>query len=181
VFACQSIPGQELFQYVGADSEYPKITSDDVNNYLRETAGEDFTAKDFRTWVGTSQATLVLEAVGPGETQSTSKKNIVAAIKETAAKLRNRPATCKKYYVHPAILDAYQNGTLFQVLAKAKPEERAFGLKREEVAVMRLLAAYNPNPLGEATTDENLPEALKKSVEQIRSVAQIEVIASSAA
>jgi DNA topoisomerase IB len=105
----------------------------------------------------------------------------VAAIKETAAKLGNRPATRKKYYVHPAILDAYQHGTLFDVLAEAKPEETRFGLKREEVAIMRLLAAYNPNPLGQATTDEKLPEALKKSVEQIQSVAQIEVIASNAA
>jgi DNA topoisomerase-1 len=181
VFACQSIPGQELFQYVDADGEYHKITSGDVNEYLREITGEDFTAKDFRTWVGTTQATLVLEGMGPGETQNASKKNIVAAIKETAAKLGNRPATCKKYYVHPAILDSYQNGTLFTVLAEAKPEESRYGLKREEIAVMRLLAAYNPNPLGEATTDEQLPEALKKSVEQIQTVAEIEVVASSAA
>jgi DNA topoisomerase I len=181
VFACQCIPGQELFQYIEADGEYHKISSGDVNDYLREITGEDFTAKDFRTWVGTTQAAQVLQAMGPGETQNASKKNIVAAIKETAAKLGNRPATCKKYYVHPAILDAYQNGTLFSVLAESKPEDTRFGLKREEVAIMRLLAAYNPNPLGEATTDEKLPEALKKSVEQIQSVAQIEVVASSAA
>jgi DNA topoisomerase-1 len=181
VFACQSIPGQELFQYIDADGEYHKISSGDVNDYLREVTGEDFSAKDFRTWVGTTQATLVLEAMGPGETQSASKKNIVAAIKETAAKLGNRPATCKKYYVHPAILDAYQNGTLFSVLAEAKAEEARYGLKREEVAIMRLLAAYNPNPLGEATTDEQLPDALKKSVAQIQSVAQIEVVAPNAA
>jgi DNA topoisomerase-1 len=181
VFACQSIPGQELFQCIDAGGEYRKISSGDVNDYLREITGEDFTAKDFRTWVGTTQAALVLEAMGPGETQNASKKNIVAAIKETAAKLGNRPATCKKYYVHPAILDAYQNGTLFDVLAEAKPEQTRFGPKREEVAIMRLLAAYNPNPLGEATTDEKLPDALKKNVEQVQSVAQIEVVASNAA
>jgi DNA topoisomerase-1 len=181
VFACQCIPGQELFQYIDADGEHRKISSGDVNDYLREITGEDFTAKDFRTWVGTTQAALVLEAIGRGETQNASKKNTVAAIKETAAKLGNRPATCKKYYVHPAILDAYQNGTLFDVLAEAKAEETRFGLKREEVAIMRLLAAYNPNPLGEATTDEKLPDALKKSVEQIQNVAQIEVVASNAA
>jgi DNA topoisomerase-1 len=175
VFACQSIPGQELFQYVDSDGASHKISSGDVNDYLREITAEDFTAKDFRTWVGTTQAVLVLEAMGAGETQNGSKKNIVAAVKETAAKLGNRPATCKKYYVHPAILDAYQNGTLFSALAAAQAEESRYGLKREEVAIMLLLAAYNPNPLGDATTDEQLPEMLKKSV------AQIEVVASNAA
>jgi DNA topoisomerase-1 len=176
VYDCQCIPGQELFQYIGDDGENHKITSGDVNDYLREITGQDFTAKDFRTWVGTTQATLVLEAMGPGETQSDSKKNIVAAIKETAAKLGNRPATCKKYYVHPAVLDAYQNGTLFQVLADAKSEPDPFGLKREEVAVMRILASYETNPLGKGTADEKLPEVLKKSVAQLAKVAQIEVV-----
>jgi DNA topoisomerase-1 len=150
VYACQAIPGQDLFQYVGEDGEYHKITSGDVNDYLREITGEDFTAKDFRTWVGTTQAALALEAMDTAENQTASKKNIVAAVKETAAKLGNRPATCKKYYVHPAILDAYQDGTLFRIMAEAKTEATAFALKREEAAVMSLLAGHNPNPLGVA-------------------------------
>jgi len=176
VYDCQCIPGQELFQFYGEDGDQHKITSGDVNEYLREITGEDFTAKDFRTWVGTTQSALVLEAMGPGENQSASKKNIVAAIKDTADRLGNRPATCKKYYVHPAVLEAYESGTLFSVMKESKAEEGAYNLEREEVAVMRLLAAHNVNPLGKATSDDKLPEALKNSVDLVKNVAQIEVV-----
>ena len=177
VYDCQCIPGQELFQYYGEDGDRHKITSGEVNDYLREITGADFTAKDFRTWVGTTQAALALEAIGPGENQTASKRNIVAAIKETSARLGNRPATCKKYYVHPAVLEAYQDGTLFEVMREAKAEEGRFGMKREEAAVMRILAAHGQvNPLGKATTDEQLSGALRQSVERVRSVTEIEVI-----
>ena len=104
---CRDIPGWELFQYFDEAGEQCRITSTDVNNYIRDIAGEDFTAKDFRTWGGTGWAALVFEELGPAETATDAKKRIVEAIKMVSSKLGNRPATCKKYYVHPALLEAY--------------------------------------------------------------------------
>src|SRR5690606_3157375 len=100
---CRDIPGYELFQYYGEDGNVCDVTSSDVNDYIREITGEDFTAKDFRTWGGTGSAGLVLEELGRVETQTDAKKAVVEAIKQVSQRLGNRPATCRKYYVHPAI------------------------------------------------------------------------------
>ena len=139
VHECQCIPGEELFHYVDDAGEICRIHSEDVNDYLREITGEDFTAKDFRTWIGTGQAALALEEIGPCASQSAGKKNVVAAVKAVAAKLGNRPATCRKYYVHPAILDAYVEGTLFEALKKEPASPSAKGLRREEMAVLAIV------------------------------------------
>lgn len=110
---CQDLPGQELFGYVdGASGETKDIASDDVNQYLHEIAGQEFTAKDFRTWSGTVLCALSLLAMDECDTATTAKKNIVEAIKEVSAQLGNTPAVCRKSYIHPAILDCYSNGTL---------------------------------------------------------------------
>jgi DNA topoisomerase-1 len=138
---CQDIPGYELFQYIDEDGNPCDIDSGDVNAYLREITGEDFTAKDFRTWAGTGLAAQALAAIGPGQTQTESKKNIVSAIKSVAQRLGNRPATCKAYYVHPAILDAYQDGTLIDAMKRA-PARVADGLNPEEISVMALVEVY---------------------------------------
>lgn len=135
---CQCIPGQELFTYLDDEGNVCPVHSEDVNDYLREITGDDFTAKDFRTWNGTAQAALELEALGIWETAAQAKKNIVAAIKAVAERLGNRPATCRKYYVHPAVLEAYAEGTL----AAALEIEASGSLRREEMAVMRLVASY---------------------------------------
>ena len=139
VHECQSIPGKELFHYVDDGGEICRIHSEDVNDYLREISGDDFTAKDFRTWIGTGQAALALEAIGPCESQTLVKKNVVSAIKAVAAKLGNRPATCRKYYVHPAILDAYSEGTLFEALRRSADSASAYGLRREEIGVLAIV------------------------------------------
>jgi DNA topoisomerase I len=173
---CQCIPGQELFQFVGEDGQPYKVTSEDVNDYLREVAGEDFTAKDFRTWNGTREGTKILEALGPGDSETAAKKNIVEAVKQTAERLGNRPATCKKYYIHPAILEAYVDGSLFEVLRTAEPQGGPFGLAREEVAMMQLLAMHKPEPLKRIEQERDLTPALRKSVEQVVNVADIEVV-----
>jgi DNA topoisomerase-1 len=110
-----------------------------VNSYVREITGEDFTAKDFRTWGGTGLAALMLEELGDCDNESTAKKNIVAAIKAVAAKLGNRPATCRKYYVHPAIIDAYMQGSLLEHLRKLK------GRRRAELCIIKLVKAYLAN------------------------------------
>ncbi|MES1257680.1 MAG: DNA topoisomerase IB, partial [Acidobacteriota bacterium] len=112
VRACRDLPGYELFQYVDEFSETHSIDSSDVNAYLHETSGRDFTAKDFRTWAGTVQTALALAEAGGFSSETEAKRNIVAAIQRTASHLGNRPATCRNYYVHPAILDAYLDGSL---------------------------------------------------------------------
>jgi DNA topoisomerase I len=175
VAECQEIPGHELFQYLDETGEASKVTSDDVNQYLREITDEDFTAKDFRTWNGSRETTLALEALGPAESESAAKKNIVEAVKQTAKRLGNRPATCRKYYVHPAVLDGYMDGALFEVLREAKAQDDPNGLSREEVALMQLLALYVPKASRKATKDEDLPQMLKRSVAQV-SVMEIQVV-----
>ena len=132
---CRDLPGYELFQYVDDAGNVCDITSSDVNEYIREITGEDFTAKDFRTWGGTGWAALILEQLGRCETETDIKKRVVEAIKEVASRLGNRPATCRKYYVHPAILDAYSDGSLFDALKAAR------GDKREDAAVMAIVSA----------------------------------------
>lgn len=138
---CQEIPGQDLFQYVDEDGSYQTIGSADVNEYLREMTGEDFTAKDFRTWAGTVLAASHLMQVGSFTSQTAAKKNITQAIKAVAAHLGNRPATCRKYYVHPAILDCYLNETLHQIMEVHLQTnvQEMHGLRPEELAVVAVL------------------------------------------
>jgi DNA topoisomerase I len=162
---CRCIPGQELFRYLTEDGEPSKIGSEDVNDYLREIAGDDFTAKDFRTWSGTREALLALEALGPAESPGAARKNVAEAVKATAERLGNRPATCRKYYIHPAIIDAYTDGSLFDVLGGVQAQENPSGLRREEIAVMRLVARHTSAPVTKAGP-EDLTCALRKSLNQ---------------
>ncbi len=95
------------------------MTSADVNDYLREIAGQDFTAKDFRTWGGTVLALFALLRMGAADTVTESKKNVVEAVKQVAQALGNRPATCRKFYIHPAVLDAYAESKLGEAAERA--------------------------------------------------------------
>jgi DNA topoisomerase I len=110
VRACQELPGQELFQYVDENGEVQRVTSSDVNAYLREITGSDITAKDFRTWAGTVLAAVALHELERAGTQAAQKKNIKSAIERVAAKLGNTPTICRKCYVHPDVLQAYIEG-----------------------------------------------------------------------
>ena len=103
----QDLPGQDLFQYVDHDGKVRDITSQDVNEYLREITGEDFSAKDFRTWAGTVLTAIALNAQEEFETPKQAKSNINTAIKAVAKILGNTPAICRKCYVHPAVLENY--------------------------------------------------------------------------
>ena len=141
---CQEIPGHELFHYLDKQGEVCKINSEDVNEYLREITGQDFTAKDFRTWVGTGQTALELEQIGPAESETQAKKNIVAAIKAVASKLGNKPSTCRNFYVHPAIVESYMSGTLFETMKEAPDGSSQCGLRREELCVLELVSATAP-------------------------------------
>lgn len=141
----RELPGQELFQYVGDDGQRHSIGSADVNDYLRELSGEDYTAKDFRTWAGTMLAAVTLQAAGQAESETQAKKNIVQAIETVSKKLGNTPAICRKCYVHPGVLDAYVDGTLHEITCQARACKAdkniapAHALTQDEIAVLVLL------------------------------------------
>jgi DNA topoisomerase-1 len=157
---CRDIPGWELFQYFDEAGEPCRITSTDVNAYIREITGEDFTAKDFRTWGGTGWAVLILEEIGRAGNEADAKKNTVEAIKSVAAKLGNRPATCKKYYVHPAILEAYADGALFDALKSCS------GARREEACVIRVVSDYVAKMEQQKDLAGNLRKSLRRGARQ---------------
>ena len=138
----RDIPGQELFQYIDAAGEHRTIGSADVNTYLREITGQDFTAKDFRTWAGTLLAAMALQEFEKFDTQTQAKKNVVQAIESVAKRLGNTPSVCRKCYVHPAVIEMYIDGTLGEAMAqKAATElsESLAALPPEEAAVMAVL------------------------------------------
>ena len=142
VARCQELPGQELFQYVDDEGTVQDIDSADVNEYLREIAGEEFTAKDFRTWAGTMLAAMALQEFETFDSQTQAKKNVVSAIERVAERLGNTPSVCRKCYVHPVILDAYLDGSMIDALqrrARQEMEESLADLRPEEAAVMALL------------------------------------------
>jgi DNA topoisomerase-1 len=112
----RELPGQELFQYVDDDGQRHCIDSGDVNAYLREAAGEDFSAKDFRTWAGTVLATLALQAFERVDSQAQAKQNVVRAIENVARRLGNTPSICRKCYVHPAVIESYLDGSFAERL-----------------------------------------------------------------
>jgi DNA topoisomerase I len=141
---CQDLPGQELFQYQSDTGEPVNVDSADVNEYLKEITQEDFTAKDFRTWHGTGHMAEQLAALGPAKSETETKRNIVQAVKETAKHLGNRPAACRKYYIHPAVFESYTEQTIFSVIQNLPDRQpaRAYELRPLELGVLRLVKSY---------------------------------------
>src|SRR5256714_11797192 len=133
------IPGQELFQILDESGEAKPIDSADVNAYLRDISGEDFTAKDFRTWAGTVLAAKALAEVAKFTSNTEAKRNVVKAIESVAKKLGNTKAVCRKCYIHPAILDAYMAGGLKPV--KEQDDVDPYKLSPEERSLLALLSA----------------------------------------
>ena len=138
---CQDLPGQDLFQYVDEDGEVQDVTSQDVNEYLREIAGEDFTAKDFRTWGGTVLAAIALSRQEAFQTKRQAKSNIKTAICAVAELLGNTPAVCRKCYVHPMIVEAYLNRTRIAGLNGSAKTLKQPDLRTAERAVLKFLRA----------------------------------------
>ncbi len=137
------LPGQEVFQYISEDGTLHSIDSADVNAYLHEIAGDEFTAKDFRTWAGTVLASLALQEFEAFGSATQAKKNVTAAIKAVSQRLGNTPAVCRKAYIHPAVFETYLDGTMLEALKQETEQELAdslHSLKPEEAAVMALLA-----------------------------------------
>ena len=141
---CQDLPGQELFQYIDPEGRRITIASDDVNAYLREIAVSDVTAKDFRTWGGTMLAGTELRSMGPTLTKRDATGNINAALDAVAQRLGNTRAVCRKYYVHPALLDAYLEGRTAAASKKAvkrgaRGKQPVAALRLDEVAILQFL------------------------------------------
>jgi len=140
----QELPGQELFQYVDEEGITRDVGSGDVNDYLRQITGQDFTAKDFRTWAGTVLAARTLAELEEAESQTALKQNVVRAIEQVAGHLGNTRAVCRKSYVHPAVIDAYLDGSLLHTLrqrVEVAAEEHLAELTPEEAAVLHFLRA----------------------------------------
>jgi DNA topoisomerase-1 len=139
---CAEIPGHELFKYLDADGEPRTIDSGDVNAYIRQITGEDFTAKDFRTWAGTVLAALALSEFRRYDSTAEAKRNVVAAIEKVAGQLGNTPAICRKCYVHPEIFDAYMSGELINMIKGRiadKFKKQYAKLSADEVMVLAFL------------------------------------------
>jgi len=139
VKALRDLPGYELFRYVDEDGRRQTIDSADVNDYLREVSGQDFTAKDFRTWAGTVLAAKALAEMATFSSTTEAKKNIVKAIESVAKRLGNTKAVCRKCYIHPAILDAYMDGATIQTL-----KTRAAKLSRTRATLSGERASSSP-------------------------------------
>jgi DNA topoisomerase-1 len=112
-----------------------------VNRYLREAAGRDVTAKDFRTWHGTVCAAQELNVCGPASSKTQAKRNVVAATKAVSARLGNRPATCRKHYIHPAVVELYEEGCLHRHMEVDSARHSGRGLDSTERCVLKLLEA----------------------------------------
>jgi DNA topoisomerase-1 len=140
----QDLPGQEVFQYVNGDGKVRDVTSQDVNEYLREITGEEFSAKDFRTWAGTVLVAMALNAQERFENKTQARKNIKDAIAAVSKILGNTPTVCRKCYVHPDVLETYLDGGMIEGL-KEKTEEtlskKLRNMRAEEAAVMSFLQA----------------------------------------
>jgi DNA topoisomerase-1 len=138
---CRDIPGKELFQYYNEDGTKCSVGSGDINSYLHEITGEDFTAKDFRTWAGSVSALYAFKEAGEFDSVTECKKKIVSVLDEVAINLGNTRTVCKKYYVHPSVIKSYEEGTIFKYISGLDEREdvKAAELNIAEKALLNLL------------------------------------------
>lgn len=140
---CQDIPGKELFQFIDNDGKHHPVDSGMVNNYIREISGGEFTAKDFRTWAGSLHAIEAFLELGAAESETAMKKNVVAALDKVAEQLGNTRTVCKKYYVHPAVINHYMEKTIDKYFAKTRDNDASCDtqtlLSNEELVLMDML------------------------------------------
>jgi DNA topoisomerase I len=135
----RSLPGQELFQYLDDEGVQLGIGSDDVNEYLRETTGQDFTSKDFRTWAGTVLCATALRRAGSFRSEREAKRKVTRGVEAVAGQLGNTPAVCRASYIHPDVIDAYLDGSLLSSHASGGARRSRYGLRRDERWVLGLL------------------------------------------
>jgi DNA topoisomerase-1 len=139
---CKDIPGKELFQYIDDEGNRHTVDSGMVNDYIKEISGEDFTAKDFRTWSGTVSALIAFKEIGYAETHTEYKKKVKEALEIVASHLGNTSTVCRKYYVHPLVINLYENNTIKKYLDELEEIEENDGkadLTHEEKLVLKIL------------------------------------------
>ncbi|HLP13894.1 MAG TPA: hypothetical protein VK177_18325 [Flavobacteriales bacterium] len=138
---CRDIPGKELFQYKDETGVYRTVDSGMVNNYIKTICGQDFTAKDFRTWSGSVNALAAFMELGPSKTVTGRRKNVVTALDMVSQQLGNTRTVCKKYYVHPTVITLYENEKLDTYLKtrEIKVGKNYKGLTGEEKLLMKIL------------------------------------------
>jgi len=147
---CRDIPGKDLFQYFDSEGNKHSIGSGDVNDYLKQITGEDFTAKDFRTWAGSVSALYAFKEAGEFDTVTECKRKIVSVLDEVAINLGNTRTVCKKYYVHPTVIKSYEEGTIFKYIAKLD-EDNTINSAELNMAEKALLDLLDHEKLAEAS------------------------------
>lgn len=160
---CKSIPGSELFQYYDADGNVKKVDSGQVNQYIKMISGEAFTTKDFRTWAGTMTMLGLLKTSAPCNSLSEYKRSVNNALKEVSTKLGNTVAVCRKYYVHPELINLYQQNQLerhFKTTASAKAPSK--GLSAEEALLMKILNLIQREKVNPTVTKRLLKQSIQK-------------------
>jgi DNA topoisomerase-1 len=138
----RDLPGYELFQYIDEQGVRRSIDASDINAYLKDIAGEEFTAKDFRTWAGTVLAARALQELSSFDSQAQAKRNVLRAIEAVAKRLGNTKAVCRKCYIHPDVLNTYLEGSLADMLSRSAGRElrsKLHDMPPEEAAVLTLL------------------------------------------
>ncbi len=144
---CRDIPGKELFQYYDDDGKRHPIESGMVNEYIKEISGENFSAKDFRTWSGTVNALIAFKEIEAQESEDNQKTKIKNAIEMVACELGNTSTVCRKYYIHPLVINLYENDTIkkyFRELDEIEVDDGKSGLTKEEQIVMKILKNEKP-------------------------------------
>lgn len=144
---CRDIPGKELFQFYNEEGKRHAIESGMVNDYIKEISGEDFTAKDFRTWSGTVNALIAFKEIEAQEIDGNQKSKIKRAIDLVANELGNTGTVCRKYYIHPLIINLYENDSIKKYLRELEEieiDDGKSGLTKEEQIVMKILKNEKP-------------------------------------
>jgi DNA topoisomerase-1 len=159
---CKAIPGSELFQYYDESGELRKVDSGQVNKYIKDCLSQDFTTKDFRTWAGTLMMFGILKLAAPCSKPTEYQKNIVEAYRQVSEKLGNTVAVCKKYYVHPGLVNLYQSSELTRFFKNDKEgKEIKSGLTPEEEVLMRVLKAIQQEETKPKLTKKLLKASIK--------------------
>lgn len=157
------IPGQELFEYVDDEGAPHSVHSQDVNDYLREATGGDFTAKDFRTLAATVLCAAALAALDPCTTQKDARDNVNAAIKAVASKLGNTPAVCRKAYIHPLVIDEYLAAGVLRLVRVRAKKVTSIGLHEDEHRIVRTIER-----LGRRDESAHVTNLLERSVRRAK-------------
>jgi len=171
----QDLPGEELFQYVGDDGEARVVDSSDVNAYLKEIAGEDFTSKDFRTWAGTLLCARLLCRLDAPPTETAGKREVARVVEAVSRELRNTRAVCRKCYIHPAVIEGYLAGRLADAVQGRSGEAALISLLRS--AQRRERVAARRNGARSSADGRSLAPLLRRSMQRLRTASGMRVAA----